>query len=46
MRVALLAFRLMCLAWLWPITNNSSHFPNKRRHKEQYGENTKQKHGG
>nr|XP_033467907.1 gamma-aminobutyric acid receptor subunit rho-3a isoform X2 [Epinephelus lanceolatus] len=45
MRVALLAFRLMCLAWLWPITYNSSHFP-KRRHKEQYGENTKQKHGG
>ncbi|KAG7515771.1 gamma-aminobutyric acid receptor subunit rho-3-like [Solea senegalensis] len=48
MRVALLAFRLMCLAWLWPITQlNGSHFPNKRRHKEMYiGENTKQKHGG
>ncbi|XP_029957601.1 gamma-aminobutyric acid receptor subunit rho-3a isoform X2 [Salarias fasciatus] len=48
MRVALLALRLMCLAWFWPVTQlNSSHFPNKRRHKELYvGENTKQKHGG
>lgn len=43
MRVALLAFRLVCLAWLWPV---SSHYANKRRHKEQYGENTKLKHGG
>ncbi|KAM8899013.1 gamma-aminobutyric acid receptor subunit rho-3a isoform 4-T5 [Spinachia spinachia] len=43
MRVALLAFRLVCLAWLWPV---SSHYSNKRRHKEPYGENTKQKHGG
>lgn len=48
MRVAPLALRLMCLAWLWPLTQlNSSHFPNKRRHKEMYiGENTKQKQGG
>ncbi|XP_030601963.1 gamma-aminobutyric acid receptor subunit rho-3a isoform X2 [Archocentrus centrarchus] len=48
MRVAFLALRLMCLAWLWPVTQlNSSHFPNKRRHKEPYvGENTRQKHGG
>lgn len=48
MRVALLAFRLMCLAWFWPVTQLSgSHFANKRRHKEMYvGENTKQKHGG
>uniref|UniRef100_A0A3Q3EE46 Gamma-aminobutyric acid type A receptor subunit rho3a n=1 Tax=Labrus bergylta TaxID=56723 RepID=A0A3Q3EE46_9LABR len=48
MRVALLAFRLMCLAWMWPVTHlNGSHYPNKRRHKEQYvGENTKQKHRG
>lgn len=48
MRVALLALRLLCLAWLWPVTQlNSSSFPNKRRHKELYvGENTKQKHGG
>nr|AAD17896.1 gamma-aminobutyric-acid receptor rho-3 subunit precursor [Morone americana] len=46
MRVVLLALRLMCLAWLWPVTQlNSS--TNKRRHKELYiGENTKQKHGG
>ncbi|XP_045896549.1 gamma-aminobutyric acid receptor subunit rho-3a isoform X3 [Micropterus dolomieu] len=48
MKVALLAFRLMCLAWLWPVTQlTGSQFPNKRRHKELYiGENTKQKHGG
>lgn len=48
MRVALLALRLMCLAWLWPVTQlNSSHFPNKRRHKEMYvEESSKQKHGG
>lgn len=48
MRVAFLALRLMCLAWLWPVTQlNSSHFPNKRRHKEVYvGENTRPKHGG
>ncbi|KAM9729069.1 gamma-aminobutyric acid receptor subunit rho-3-like isoform 2-T2 [Menidia menidia] len=48
MRLALLALRLMCLAWLWPVTQlNSSTFPNKRRHKELYtGENTKLKHGG
>lgn len=48
MRVVLLALRLMCMAWFWPVTQlNSSHFPNKRRHKEQYvGETTKPKHGG
>lgn len=48
MRVAFLALRLMCLAWLWPVTQlNSSHFPNKRRNKELYvGENARQKHGG
>ncbi|XP_029925203.1 gamma-aminobutyric acid receptor subunit rho-3a isoform X2 [Myripristis murdjan] len=48
MNVALLALRLMCLAWLWPVTQLSSHhFPNKRRHKALYlGENTKPKHGG
>ncbi|XP_068186484.1 gamma-aminobutyric acid receptor subunit rho-3a isoform X2 [Antennarius striatus] len=48
MRTALLALRLMCLAWLWPVTQlNSSSFPNKRRHKGPYvGENTQQKHGG
>ncbi|XP_028451913.1 gamma-aminobutyric acid receptor subunit rho-3a [Perca flavescens] len=46
MRVAPLVLRLMCLAWLWTVSHNSSHFPNKRRHKEQYGENTKHKHGG
>ncbi|KAK5918046.1 hypothetical protein CgunFtcFv8_002846 [Champsocephalus gunnari] len=46
MRLALLAFRLMCLAWLWPLTHNSSHSAKKRRHKEHIGESTKQKHGG
>lgn len=48
MRVVLLALRLMCMAWFWPVTQlNSSHFPNKRRHKEQYvGETAKPKHGG
>lgn len=48
MRLVLLALRLMCMAWFWPVTQlNSSHFPNKRRHKEQYvGETTKPKHGG
>lgn len=47
MRLALLALRLMCLAWLWPVTQlNSSTFPKKRRHKELHvGENTKLKHG-
>lgn len=46
MRVVLLALRLMCLAWLWPVTQLNSG-TNKRRHKELYiGENTKQKHGG
>uniref|UniRef100_H2LPR3 Gamma-aminobutyric acid type A receptor subunit rho3a n=1 Tax=Oryzias latipes TaxID=8090 RepID=H2LPR3_ORYLA len=45
MRLALLALRLMCLAWLWPVTQlNSSTFPKKRRHKELHvGENTKLK---
>ncbi|PWA22648.1 hypothetical protein CCH79_00001916 [Gambusia affinis] len=48
MRLALLALRLMVLAWLWPVTQlNSSTFANKKRHKEVYvGENTKAKHGG
>ncbi|XP_034539230.1 gamma-aminobutyric acid receptor subunit rho-3a isoform X2 [Notolabrus celidotus] len=48
MRGALLAFRLMCVVGLWPVIQlNGGHFPNKRRHKEQYvGENTKTKHGG
>jgi len=40
---ALLAFRLVCLAWLWPV---GSHFPTSRRHKEQRGDNAQQKHGG
>ncbi|KAM6986638.1 gamma-aminobutyric acid receptor subunit rho-3a isoform 2-T2 [Aplochiton taeniatus] len=48
MNLALLAFRLMCLAWLWPVTQlNSSHFPDKRKHKDLYnGENTNYKHAG
>nr|XP_029510449.1 gamma-aminobutyric acid receptor subunit rho-3-like [Oncorhynchus nerka] len=48
MNLVLLAFRLMCLAWLWPVTLlNGSHRPNKRRHKDVYlGENTKNQHGG
>ncbi|XP_029625746.1 gamma-aminobutyric acid receptor subunit rho-3 isoform X2 [Salmo trutta] len=48
MNLVLLAFRLMCLAWLWPVTLlNDSHRPNKRRHKDVYlGENTKNQHGG
>ncbi|XP_061754437.1 gamma-aminobutyric acid receptor subunit rho-3a isoform X4 [Nerophis ophidion] len=48
MRVDLLALRLMCFAWLWPVTQlNSSHFPSKRRHKElRLGDGNKQKHGG
>ncbi|XP_021167775.1 gamma-aminobutyric acid receptor subunit rho-3a isoform X2 [Fundulus heteroclitus] len=48
MRLALLALRLMVLAWLWPVTQlNSSTFPNKKRHKEVYvGESNKVKHGG
>ncbi|XP_076024879.1 gamma-aminobutyric acid receptor subunit rho-3a [Genypterus blacodes] len=48
MKVALLAFRLMCLAWMWPVTQlNSNQFTHKRRHKEAYmGDNGKQTHGG
>ncbi|XP_054610794.1 gamma-aminobutyric acid receptor subunit rho-3a isoform X2 [Dunckerocampus dactyliophorus] len=48
MRVDLLALRLMCFAWLWPVTQlNSSHFPTKRRHKElDLGDSNRQKHGG
>uniref|UniRef100_A0A8C7L7A4 Gamma-aminobutyric acid type A receptor subunit rho3a n=1 Tax=Oncorhynchus kisutch TaxID=8019 RepID=A0A8C7L7A4_ONCKI len=48
MNLVLLAFRLMCLAWLWPVTlHNGSHQPNKRRHKDVYlGENSKNQHGG
>nr|XP_023843859.1 gamma-aminobutyric acid receptor subunit rho-3 [Salvelinus alpinus] len=48
MNLVLLAFRLMCLAWLWPVTLlNGSQRPNKRRHKDVYlGENTKNQHGG
>lgn len=48
MRLVLLALRLMCMACFWPVTQlNSSHFPNKRRHKEQHaGETSKPKHGG
>ena len=46
MNVALLALRLMCWAWLWPVTQlNSSHFPNKRKYKDMYvGDSGKQKH--
>ncbi|XP_068600222.1 gamma-aminobutyric acid receptor subunit rho-3a [Brachionichthys hirsutus] len=49
MRTALLALRLLCLAWLWPVAQqlDSSSFPNKRRHKELHVEgNTEEKHGG
>ncbi|KAJ7996704.1 hypothetical protein DPEC_G00239780 [Dallia pectoralis] len=48
MNLILLAFRLMCLAGLWPVTlHNGSHRSNKRRHKDVFpGENTKNKHGG
>ncbi|KAL0994018.1 hypothetical protein UPYG_G00116810 [Umbra pygmaea] len=48
MNLVLLAFRLMCLALLWPVTLlNGNYRPNKRRHKDAYlGENAKNKHGG
>lgn len=35
MSVALLALRLMCLAWMWPLTQlNSSSLPDGRRQQE------------
>ncbi|XP_016119465.1 gamma-aminobutyric acid receptor subunit rho-1-like isoform X3 [Sinocyclocheilus grahami] len=48
MNFALSVLRLMCLAWLWPVTLlKGSNTQNQRRHKDVYlGENTRHKHGG
>lgn len=48
MNLVVPALRLMCLAWLWPVTLlKGSNTPNHRRNKDVYlGENTRHKHGG
>ncbi|XP_065116610.1 gamma-aminobutyric acid receptor subunit rho-3a isoform X2 [Paramisgurnus dabryanus] len=47
MNLVLPALRLMCLAWLWPVTLlKGTNTPNHRRHKDVYlGENARHKHG-